>query len=130
MALLRYCVPALLGGLLWTVPLGAQGPTGAIRGRVVDGTTQQPVANAMVLIEGTQRTTLSRTDGGFELTGVPTGTVRLRAARIGYAPQIQGVTVAAGATATVQFALQQHIAMLEEVVVTGYGTQRREAITG
>lgn len=130
MVLVRYLIPALVGGLFWVVPLDAQQNTGTIAGRVIDGGSQQPIANATVLIEGTQRTTLTRTDGGFELTGVPTGAHRLRVARIGYAPQLQGVTVAAGATVSVQFALQQHIAVLEEVVVTGYGTQRREAITG
>ncbi len=40
------------------------------------------------------------------------------------------VTVTAGATATVQFSLTPQAAILEAVVVTGYGTQRREAITG
>ncbi|MFN2400468.1 MAG: SusC/RagA family TonB-linked outer membrane protein, partial [Gemmatimonadaceae bacterium] len=40
------------------------------------------------------------------------------------------VTVTAGATATVQFVLARRTAVLEGVVVTGYGTQRREAITG
>ncbi|HXF95073.1 MAG TPA: TonB-dependent receptor, partial [Gemmatimonadales bacterium] len=69
-------------------------------------------------------------DGTFSLTGVPEGTHALRAARIGYGPQQQDVTVTAGGTVTVTFALQPQAALLEEVVVTGYGTQRREAITG
>src|SRR5439155_1584487 len=54
----------------------------------------------------------------------------LRATRIGYGPQAQEVTVSAGGTATAQFTLVPAAAILEAVVVTGYGTQRREAITG
>jgi iron complex outermembrane receptor protein len=55
---------------------------------------------------------------------------RVRASRIGYAPQVRDVTVTAGATIPVQFSLVRQAAVLSEVVVTGYGTQRREAISG
>ena len=54
----------------------------------------------------------------------------MRAARIGYAPKIVDVTVAPGAPVTANFALAPAGVILEQVVTTGYGTQRREAITG
>ncbi|MBI3081529.1 MAG: TonB-dependent receptor plug domain-containing protein, partial [Gemmatimonadetes bacterium] len=130
MPLFRSLVPALVGGLFWAVPIDAQGQTGAITGRVVDFATQRPIAEVTVMIEGTPRIVVTQADGGFTLSGVPVGTHRVRVARIGYGPQMQAVAVAAGATATLQFAMVAQIAVLEEVVVTGYGTQRREAITG
>jgi TonB-dependent starch-binding outer membrane protein SusC len=126
----RWFLPALLGGLLWAVPLGAQQPTGTITGRVVEGTSDQPISDAEVWIAGTPVRTRSRDDGRYVLSGVPPGSHRLRAARIGFSPQTQDVTMAAGGTATVDFTLLPAAALLEEVVVTGYGTQRREAITG
>jgi iron complex outermembrane receptor protein len=130
MALVRYFVVAIAGGLLSAAQLGAQESMGAITGRVLDSASNQPIAAVAVRIEGTARGTVTRDDGTFMLGGVPVGTVQLRAARIGYAPQVREVTVAVGAPATANFALTPAGVILEQVVTTGYGTQRREAITG
>jgi len=130
MRLVRHLVPALIAGLFWAVPLGAQETTGAVTGKVVDATTQQPLANVEVAIAGTPYRELSRSDGSFTLNGVPAGAYRLRASRIGYGSQIQEITVTPGGTTTAQVTLAPAAAILEPVVVTGYGTQRREAITG
>src|SRR5438046_687762 len=130
MRLVRHLVPALIAGLFWAVPLGAQETTGAVTGKVVDATTQQPLANVEVAIAGTPYRELSRSDGSFTLNGVPAGAYRLRASRIGYGSQIQQITVTPGGTTTAQITLAPAAAILEPVVVTGYGTQRREAVTG
>src|SRR5881398_3916951 len=130
MRLVRHLVPALIAGLFWAVPLGAQETTGAVTGKVVDATTQQPLANVEVAIAGTPYRELSRSDGSFTLNGIPAGPYRLRASRIGYGSQIQEITVTPGGTTTAQVTLAPAAAILEPVVVTGYGTQRREAITG
>jgi len=130
MALVRRLVLALVAGLFWAAPLGAQAATGAITGKVVDASTQQPLSNVEVALAATPHRELSRSDGSFALNGVPAGTYRLRASRIGYGSQIQEVTVTAGGTTTAQVSLAPAAAILEPVVVTGYGTQRREAITG
>ena len=126
----RQLFRALLGCLLGAAPLGAQGPTGTVAGRVVDAATQRPLSGARVVVAGTQRRTVSRADGGFVLTGVPSGPQRVRASMLGYGSQQQAVTVAGGATTTAQFALQPEAVALEELVAVGYGTQRREATTG
>src|SRR6266566_6482880 len=130
MQLVRHLVPALVAGLLWAVPLGAQETTGAVAGKVVDATTQQPLANVEVALAGTPHRELTRPDGSFVLNGVPAGPYRLRATRIGYGSQFQEIAVTAGGTTTAQVSLAPAAAILEPVVVTGYGTQRREAITG
>ncbi|HZO18085.1 MAG TPA: SusC/RagA family TonB-linked outer membrane protein [Gemmatimonadaceae bacterium] len=130
MAMVRFLVLAITGGLLLAAPIDAQDLTGTISGRVVDSTTQQPLAGATVRVEGTQRGTITADNGGFTIGGVPAGTHQVRATRIGYAPLVQTVTVAAGATASVDFSLPPRAAVLSEVVTTGYGTQRREAISG
>jgi iron complex outermembrane receptor protein len=130
MALVRRLALALVGCLLWVVPLRAQESTGAVTGKVVDATTQQPLGNVEVAIAGTPHRELSRADGSFTLNGIPAGSYRLRASRIGYGSQIQEITVTPGGTTTAQVTLAPAAAILEPVVVTGYGTQRREAITG
>src|SRR5437870_3135857 len=130
MQLVRHLVPALVAGLFWAVPLGAQETTGAVAGKVVDATTQQPLGNVEVALAGTPHRELTRADGSFVLNGVPAGPYRLRATRIGYGSQFQEIAVTAGGTTTAQVSLAPAAAILEPVVVTGYGTQRREAITG
>jgi iron complex outermembrane receptor protein len=130
MALVRYSLLAIAGGLLTAGSLGAQGSMGAITGRVVDSASNQPIAAVTIRIEGTARGTVTRDDGTYMLGNVPTGGARVRAARIGYAPQVADVTVTSGAPVTANFTLAPAGIILEQVVTTGYGTQRREAITG
>src|SRR2546426_11735660 len=89
MALVRRLIPALVAVLFWAVPLSAQESTGAVTGKVVDVTTQQPLANVEVAITGTPHRELSRSDGSFAVNGVAAGSYRLRASRIGYGSQIQ-----------------------------------------
>ena len=130
MAWRRYFIPALVGALLFSSQLRAQGGNGTITGRVVDSASAQGIANVNVVIMGGQRGTLSRDDGGFTLANVPAGSYTVRASRIGYRPQTQPVSVTAGGTTTVTFTMTRQAAVLSEIVVTGYGTQRREAISG
>jgi TonB-linked SusC/RagA family outer membrane protein len=129
MVSVRYFLPALVGGMLCAVSLGAQGPTGTITGRVVDSTSQQGLTGVTVLVEGTQRGTVTGGDGGFRLS-VPAGTHSVRARRIGYISQARTVSVGNAATENLQFSLVPSASVLEGVVVTGYGSQRRVAITG
>ncbi|MBA3341608.1 MAG: SusC/RagA family TonB-linked outer membrane protein [Gemmatimonadaceae bacterium] len=135
MAFVRYLLPAFVGNLLWAIALGAQAPavnvgTASITGRVIDSVTQRPVSDVAIVIEGTRRGTVTREDGSFVLGGLAAGSYTIRARRIGYGAPTQTVTLPAGGTATLRFSLDRVAAILEEVVTTGYGTQRRLAITG
>jgi TonB-dependent starch-binding outer membrane protein SusC len=129
MATVRYFFPAL-AGVLCSVALGAQSPGGTITGRVIDSSTQQPLAGVSVLVEGTKQGTVTAGDGAFRLNGVPEGVREIRARRIGYVSQLRSITVGAGATATVDFALVASASFLDQVVVVGYQTQRKSDITG
>src|SRR3989442_15766952 len=102
MRLVRHLVPALVAGLFWAVPLSAQQTTGGVTGKVVDASTQQPLANVEVAIAGTPYRELTRADGSFTLNGVPAGAQRLRATRIGYGSQVQEIAVAPGGNNTAQ----------------------------
>jgi iron complex outermembrane receptor protein len=130
MAVVRRLFPVLAGALLFGGALGAQESTGSITGRVVDSASTQPLANAIVSVEGTDRRAITRENGTYTISSVPAGTHTLRARRIGYATRGQTVTVSTGGTANADFALTAQAAALSEIVVTGYGTQRREAISG
>ena len=122
MALVRHVIPVLFSGLLCAAQLGAQDSTGAVSGKVIDATTQQALPSVEVAIAGTPHRMLTRTDGGFLLSGLPAGIHRLRATRIGYSPQLQDVTITPGGTVTANITLVPAAAILEAVVVT---VQRR-----
>lgn len=132
MRLVRRVIPALVAGLFGAgaVPLCAQDSTGVVTGKVLDVSTATPLVNVEVSIVGAPNRDLTKIDGTFTLTRLRAGAYRVRATRIGYGSQIQDVSIPAGGTATVTLSLAPAAAILEPVVVTGYGTQRREAITG
>ncbi|MGE5836392.1 MAG: SusC/RagA family TonB-linked outer membrane protein [Acidobacteriota bacterium] len=109
------------------LPLAAQG---TVQGQVVDSVTRQGLAGATVSIQATMRTVQTGPDGKYAITGVPAGAVVVRVTLIGFAPQQQNATVSDGASAEANFSLAPQASILEPVVVTGYGSQRREAITG
>jgi TonB-dependent starch-binding outer membrane protein SusC len=104
--------------------------TGSIVGSVVDRQTMAPVEGAHVQVLGTDAAVLANREGRFVLPRVPVGTVTLRVRSIGYASAEQTVTVGDGATVTQDIQLQPQAVALEGLVVVGYGTQRREEITG
>ena len=111
-------------------PLGAQQPTGTITGMVVDSATRQPIAGVNVVVEGTRLGTISGDDGTFTIGGVPAGTHTVRARRIGYGSVPVIVSVPDGSSVAVAFALEKRAAVLDQVVVVGYTTQRKASITG
>jgi iron complex outermembrane receptor protein len=119
---------AFLLAAAWVVSLQAQEPGGTIRGRVTDEASQQPIRGATVTISG--RTTETRADGGYQLTDLPTGTDSVRVTMIGYSPAAQEVTLAAGQTIDLDFAMTAQAVNLAEVVVIGYGEQRQGNIAG
>jgi len=118
----------MLLGALWIMPLGAQDNTGAIRGRVTDETTQAPVQGATVSV-GT-KTAMTRSDGVYNLVGLPAGPSTLRVRMIGYEPLTQPVTVEAGVTSEVNLVLTARAVELAEMVAIGYGEQSAGNITG
>ncbi|WP_158514702.1 SusC/RagA family TonB-linked outer membrane protein [Gemmatimonas phototrophica] len=97
---------------------------------MVDSASTGVLANASVQVVGTQVGTYTRNDGGFLLPAVPAGQQRLRIARIGYTAKEVTVTVTANGQAAVEVALSAIASQLTAVVTTGYGQQRKEAITG
>jgi iron complex outermembrane receptor protein len=133
MAVVRRLFIVLIVGLLWAGRSGAQTPvppTGTITGRVLDATTQQPVSDVNVVVEGTRRGAVSGPDGTFIIVGVPAGSQTVRARRIGFSAPVQIVVVPTSGSVSVVFPLERQAVSLEDVVTTGYGTQRRVAITG
>ncbi|TYP97243.1 TonB-linked SusC/RagA family outer membrane protein [Sphingobacterium allocomposti] len=94
-----------------------------VQGRVtaVDG---QSLEGVSVRVRGTETATLTGTDGRFTLPARSGATLTF--SNVGYKTQ----EYVLGNALTVDIIMQADDIAVEEVVVVGYGTQRREAVTG
>lgn len=88
-----------------------------------------PIPGAQVVVQGTTLGAHTGDDGRYVIANVPSGTHTLRAQRIGYAPQTQTITVAAGQSATADFRLTAVATTLTTQVVVGYTTQLRRDVS-
>ena len=118
----RKFISAVLG--LSLSLMGAAGTAaaqaGTIAGTVTDRGSGQPVSGAQIAIEGTTRGTVTQENGRFSIPGVSPGTYAVTIRRVGYIPATRrGIVVTAGATATVDEALEVSALRLQSMVVTG-----------
>ncbi len=104
-------------------------PKGTITGTVLDN-KQQPIIGAAVIVRGTTNGGATDVNGKFKIEGVKPGNAAVQASYLGYRSATINVTVEAGKTANVTFALQEDVQMLEEAVVVGYGTTQTRDLTG
>ena len=94
----------------------------------VTGTVEDalgPVAGASVVIKGTTNGTMTDMDGNFTLDGVKNGDI-IQISFIGYATQ----EIPYAGQASLSVHLEEDTQKLDEVVVVGYGTQKKVNLTG
>ena len=97
-----------------------------ITGTVHDRKTREPIIGASVLVYNTTNGTITDVDGRFELSNVAKGS-NLLISYVGY----QSQTILVGETRTpIYIYLEEDNELLEEIVVVGYGTQKKQDITG
>lgn len=94
-----------------------------ISGTIVDAVTGEPVIGANVLVKGTTNGTSTDFDGKFSLEA-PAGAT-LVVSYIGY---VNHEVKATSAPMTIR--IKEDTQNLEEVVVVGYGVQKKESLTG
>ena len=104
--------------MLWAHPVWADEP-GRIVGRVTDQETGEPLAGAVVLVEGMGLGATADSSGRFEIEGVPPGVVRVEARMVGYASaRRDSVVVRVGRTVRLSLSLKPIRYKMKEVVVT------------
>lgn len=102
--------------------LGAQNIT--VSGQVM-GPDGLGLPGVSIIIQGTASGTVSNVDGTYSLGNVPSDAI-LVFNFVGFQTQ----EVAVNGRTLINVALEEELMGLNEVVVIGYGTQRREAVTG
>lgn len=96
-----------------------------LTGQVTDADTGEPLVGVTVFLVGTNTGTTTDVDGRFTLT-VPDDAETLAFSYVGY--QRQEISIDGQTEFNVE--LTTDVAMLDDVVVVGYGTQQRTEVTG
>ena len=94
-----------------------------IKGKVID-VLGEPLIGVNVSVVGQTGGTITDIDGNYSLD-VPAG-AKLKFSYIGYEDQI----IDAGVKAVLNVTMKESTEVLEEVVVVGYGAQKKETLTG
>lgn len=100
-----------------------------IKGIVLDETGETAIG-ANVVITGTTKGTVTEFDGTYIIENVPSGEVSVTVSYVGYENSTKSITVSDSGTFTLDFKLGVDTEVLSEVVVVGYGTQRRRDLVG
>lgn len=113
-------------GTVSAMPVMAAGtqsvaPVQRVSGQVVDA-SGEPIPGVSVLVKGTSEGMMTDIDGKFELQVAPGSTLVF--SFIGY------ISEEVAATANMNVVLREDTEQLEEVVIVGYGVQKRKNFTG
>lgn len=96
--------------------------TGKIKGTIVDSKTGEPVIGASVKVKGTKLAAVTDLNGEFELNTHANATLQI--SYVGFKE------TEVKASNDMKISLEEDTESLEEVVVVGYGTQKKESLTG
>ncbi|MBL7791427.1 MAG: SusC/RagA family TonB-linked outer membrane protein, partial [Saprospiraceae bacterium] len=126
---MRYCQQlcffALLLGAVLALPGAAEGQTTTVQGTVTDAATGETLIGVTVQLVGATQGTITDENGFFKIsTNQPNGSIRF--SYVGYVPQ----DVAYNGNVTLTVRLESSAQQLQELVVVGYGVQRKSQVTG
>lgn len=124
------CLLALGGTTLTAVASPVESPAQSaqaqqkqtFKGTVVDSKTGEPLIGASVIVKGTKTGTATDLDGNFLLETTPGATIKV--SYVGYTP------IEVKITPNMQIKLTEDSQSLDDVVVVGYGVQKKASVTG
>ncbi len=116
-------LPALL--LVLFLPLMAFSQERNVSGKVTSLEDNSAIPGVNILIKGTTNGTVTDVDGNYKIT-LPNGTSTLVFSSIGYTSE----EVVVSSQSVINIELSPDIQALSEVVVVGYGTQKKSDLTG
>ncbi|MCX6226188.1 MAG: SusC/RagA family TonB-linked outer membrane protein [Bacteroidia bacterium] len=99
-----------------------------VTGKVTDNQNGTVIGASVVLL-GTTVGSATDVDGKYLISKAPAGNFTIKASCIGYKPFSQNVTLLNNQTATYNFVLEPDVMNMEELVVVGYGSNRKRNIT-
>ncbi|MFO8021136.1 MAG: TonB-dependent receptor plug domain-containing protein, partial [Perlabentimonas sp.] len=96
-----------------------------VNGVVKDAETSEGVPGATVVEQGTTTGTSTDIEGNFTLT-VSSSTATLEISSVGY----ETITIPIEGKESIEVSLNTELMSLDEIVVVGYGTQKKKVVTG
>ncbi|MEA5129644.1 MAG: TonB-dependent receptor [Proteiniphilum sp.] len=115
----------LLFACMWIVAIGMFAQNITVRGMVMDA-TNEPIIGATIVIQGnTSHGTVTDIEGNYILSNIPVNAI-LQFSYVGMVTQ----SVPVNGRTTINIVLESDTEVLEEVVVVGYGTQKKVNLTG
>ncbi|MGW9684888.1 SusC/RagA family TonB-linked outer membrane protein [Flagellimonas sp. 2504JD1-5] len=95
-----------------------------VTGNVTDADTGIPIPGASVIEQGTNNGVAADFDGNYEITVASSASLVISS--IGFVSQ----TISLNGRTTINVSLSPDVSQLDEVVVVGFGTQKKENVTG
>ena len=111
--------------LFCSVMLGISAQTRVISGEVTDKNTKEPLPGVTVRVQNSKTGTVTDINGKYSLS-LPAGNTTLIVSYIGYKSQ----TVSVQGKNVFNILLEEDSKGLDEVVVVGYATQKKESVVG
>ncbi len=105
--------------------LGPDSEQQRITGKVTDGKTGEPLGGVVVQVKGTLTGEITLGDGTYSIP-VTADAQALLFSFIGYQPQ----EIAISGRSVIDVVMSEEVTALEEVIVIGYGTQKKSLVTG
>lgn len=116
-----------------TLSLSAQQALRPVKGNV-KSETGEPIAGATITAQNSSSkslsTVVSDADGNFNFGSLAEGTYNFTASSVGYDTEVLNQYKVAGDGVELSFTLRVGAKALEDIVVVGYGTQRKKDVTG
>ncbi len=123
--LVIFCIITALGFIV-PYEIKAQAGQGiSVSGTVTDAETGAPLPGVNIVILNTTLGTATDLSGHYSIT-VPNEKASLSYTFVGYLTE----TILVGNQRQINVAMKSDVAALEEVIVVGYGTQRKESVVG
>lgn len=96
-----------------------------LRGTVIDATTETPIADVTVRVEGTVDIAVTDFAGRFVIDDIPTGELTLRFEHLAYGTHSQRVEIGSG-VGEIEVRLSQEAIALQSIDVVGQTTDQRQ----
>ena len=116
----------VLLGMLGTTVVWSQA---TISGLVTDA-NGEPLIGATILLENTSTGTATDLDGRFIIEGIDPGVYTITFSYTGFASQSEEVVLSEGEDREFRIVLRESATTLDELVVVGYGVQRKRDLAG
>jgi TonB-linked SusC/RagA family outer membrane protein len=97
----------------------------SVKGRIISSEDREGIAGVNVLVKGTSQGTLTDVDGNYSIS-VPSTESVLKFSYIGFLNE----EITVGNQTTINLSMKPDMTSLEEIVVVGYGEQKKASIVG